>query len=180
MTTYLTESRSLSVVVVDFNNDNQMDIAVANGDSKNVGIFLGSGNGSFQSQSVALGDFDKNDQIDLVVANSAGNTISILLGHSNETFTSQVTYSTSIYPFPIAVAGVNKLYIAVVNRDSNTVSMQNVFKAGTNPFSVTVASLNSYMIEDIVLGNVNGQSVGVFLYKCLIVRLFVENKIVDK
>lgn len=109
------------------------------------------------------------NQIDLVVTNSGGNTIGILLRHGSETFASQVTYPTSIYPFSIAVADVNndnKLDIAVVNRDSNTVSMQNIFKAGTNPFLVAVANLNNDMIEDIVVGNGNRQSVGVFLYKC--------------
>ena len=43
-------SQPIEVVVGDFNNDDQLDIAVANYWADNVGIFLGYGNGTFASQ----------------------------------------------------------------------------------------------------------------------------------
>jgi hypothetical protein len=56
--------------VTDFNKDQQLDIAVANFDSHNIGIFLGTGNGNFRPQTIfstgsfrprwiAVGDFNK-------------------------------------------------------------------------------------------------------------------------
>ena len=42
-------SNPTSIVVGDFNRDNQLDIATANSNTNNVGILLGYGNGSFAS-----------------------------------------------------------------------------------------------------------------------------------
>ncbi|CAF5152200.1 unnamed protein product, partial [Rotaria sp. Silwood1] len=50
-TTYSTDHGSYPyyVAVADFNNDNMLDIIIANQGSNNVGIFLGYGNGEFAS-----------------------------------------------------------------------------------------------------------------------------------
>ncbi len=50
--TYSTGSFSAPymVVVGDFNNDDRLDLAVANFGTNNVGIFLGFGNGTFANQ----------------------------------------------------------------------------------------------------------------------------------
>jgi hypothetical protein len=45
-----------SITLGDFNGDNQADIAVTNSNSKNIGIFLGFGNGNFRSQIVLSND----------------------------------------------------------------------------------------------------------------------------
>ncbi|CAF3740085.1 unnamed protein product [Rotaria sp. Silwood1] len=54
-TTYSTDHGSYPyyVAVADFNNDNMLDIIIANQGSNNVGIFLGYGNGEFASSSPA-------------------------------------------------------------------------------------------------------------------------------
>ncbi len=74
--TYSTGSDSAPymVAVGDFNSDHRSDIAVANFGSNSVGIFLGLGDGSFESQIVLstassrplwinIGDFDKGSSI---------------------------------------------------------------------------------------------------------------------
>ncbi|CAF4774475.1 unnamed protein product, partial [Rotaria sp. Silwood2] len=74
----------------DFNNDGHIDVAVANSGSKNVGIFLRYGNGSFGNQvayltdsspwSVAIGDFNNDTILDIVVANHDNDNVGIFLG----------------------------------------------------------------------------------------------------
>ena len=43
-------SQPKSIAVADFNNDSYPDIAVVNYVSRNIGVFLGYGNGTFQAQ----------------------------------------------------------------------------------------------------------------------------------
>ncbi|CAF4107752.1 unnamed protein product [Rotaria sordida] len=72
--------------VGDFNNDNQLEIVVANSAVSNVGIFFGNGFGNFTAQTtfptgigpyaVAVGDFNKDNRLD-VVANSGSATVGI-------------------------------------------------------------------------------------------------------
>ena len=94
MTTYSTGDDSLpqSMAIADFNNDNHLDIIVANYGKNTVGILLGNGNGIFMNQttqttgdnsqprSVAVGDFNNDNQSVIVVVNTGTNTIGILLG----------------------------------------------------------------------------------------------------
>ncbi|CAF5161673.1 unnamed protein product, partial [Rotaria sp. Silwood1] len=80
--TYSTGYQSFpaSVVIGDFNQDNQSDIGVANFNANNVGIFLGYGNGSFSSvvpystgdgsspQCAVVGDFNNDKILDIAVS----------------------------------------------------------------------------------------------------------------
>jgi hypothetical protein len=92
-TTYFTGDHSWPnwVVTGDFNNDNQLDIAVSNWYTHNAGVFLGAGNGTFLEQttvstgsrsipvSIATGDFNSDRKLDLVVIDSAQYNVIILL-----------------------------------------------------------------------------------------------------
>ena len=83
-------SRPYSVAVIDFNNDNRSDIAVANSGTVNIVILFGDGNGTFanstsfsigydsQPYSVAVGDFDEDSSTDIAVANYGTNDVEIL------------------------------------------------------------------------------------------------------
>ena len=80
-----------SVVIDDFNNDGQLDLAVANKYAHNVGILLGIGNGTFLPQttfstgagsipfSVASSDFNSDGKLDLVVLDTWLLNVDILL-----------------------------------------------------------------------------------------------------
>src|SRR5262249_48663308 len=88
-----------SVALGDFNQDGQIDLAVANFNGNTVSIFLGTGNGSFGAKTdfatgtgpfaVALGDFNGDGRLDLVTANALSNNVSILLGAGNGSFGAQ-------------------------------------------------------------------------------------------
>jgi hypothetical protein len=94
--TYSTGSNSIpyGIVVADFNKDQQMDIAVANFGSHNIGILLGIGNGTFTSQitfstgsyrprSIAVDDFNNNGRPDIAVVNYATNDIGVFIQNTN-------------------------------------------------------------------------------------------------
>ena len=135
-------SKPISVVLDDFNNDRYVDIAVCNTNAGNILIFLGYGNGSFghetsfftgstsQPYFVVGGDFNNDNRVDIAVANYGTNNIGILLSYSNITFSSQTTY------------------------ESEPISM---------PSSVAVGDLNNDRLLDIVVANSDQSSVGVFL-----------------
>jgi len=134
------DSRPCSVVVADFNNDQYLDIAVANYGTDNVGIFLRSRNGSFDTQitystslhskpsSIAVNDFNRDEHLDIVVANSGTNTVRIFFGDGNGNFQTQSTYSISpgSNPHSIRIGDFNqdnRLDIAVSNFDTNNISI---------------------------------------------------------
>jgi len=117
-----------------FNNDSQLDIAVANFGSNNIALFYGFGNGSFEqpiqfstnsSRPIVIftADFDNDTLFDLVTANYGTNSITIHCAHTN--FQSSLTYSTgSTLPYAIALGDFNEdhqLDIIVVGQGPNNI-----------------------------------------------------------
>jgi uncharacterized protein (TIGR03437 family) len=117
-----------SVAVGDFNKDGKLDLAIANrGDLEDstidvgsVLVFLGLGNGSFQSPTsypagmnptfVTAADVNGDGAQDLVVAAHAPNfvfKVAVLLGIGNGTFGPATTFTTGYGPALIAVADLN-------------------------------------------------------------------------
>ncbi|MGJ5633573.1 DUF4347 domain-containing protein [Nostoc sp. CALU 1950] len=84
-----------SVTVIDFDNDGNSDLAVANAGSDTVSVLLGDGNGGFgiatnfvvgtKPYSVTVGDFNKDGKSDLAVANSESKNVS-LVNAEDETY----------------------------------------------------------------------------------------------
>jgi hypothetical protein len=89
----------VSIAVGLFDDDEELDLAVANLGSNTVSILLGNGMGSFAAATgspfaagsspayVAVGDFDEDSVLDLAVSNLVTpGTVSILLGNGDGTF----------------------------------------------------------------------------------------------
>ncbi|CAF0789784.1 unnamed protein product [Adineta ricciae] len=84
-------SAPYGISVGDFNDDTQLDIAVANYGSNSLGILLGCINGTFFNQltyktgdysqpwSVAVADFDNDHRLDVVIANLGTNNVGVFL-----------------------------------------------------------------------------------------------------
>jgi hypothetical protein len=89
-------SGATAIVAADFNNDGRTDLAVADQGLDEVSIFLGNGDGTFQSSTVQVpgdpyalvaGDFTGNGEVDLAVVDRDSNQVIILLGKGDGTFT---------------------------------------------------------------------------------------------
>jgi hypothetical protein len=116
---------TLRVVVGDFNNDGNPDLAISSNYNQ-VAIFLGKGNGAFSGPTiynltfyvtgqVAVGDFNKDGKLDLAVVggDSAGNGLAFLAGNGDGTFHPPV-YSKTI------LAGASITAVAAdLNGDQN-------------------------------------------------------------
>ncbi|CAF1358358.1 unnamed protein product [Rotaria sp. Silwood1] len=189
-------SRPRSVIVSDFNSDNQLDIAVANSEMSNILIFLGDGNGNFAKQgyyltgsssnpvSLAIGDFNNDRRTDIVVVNANSSNICIFIGYANGSFTILETYSTgeNSDPSSIAVADLNKdNQTDIVVTDSSTSNVLVFFGLGngslstpdryslgynSNPVSVAIGDINNDSWLDIVVANAGSDSIEILLQTC--------------
>ncbi|CAM4908496.1 unnamed protein product [Rotaria socialis] len=193
--TYSTGSSSLpySIVVGDFNNDTELDMAVANYGTNSVGVFFGYGNATFSSQttystgslsfpmSVVVGDFNGDDKLDIAVANSVTDNVGVLFGLGNKNFTSLVTYPTGSSSNPKSIAtgdfnNDNRLDIVVANSGMDNVAVILRYDAGffegqitystggtSQPLSVATGDFNNDQRLDIVVANSWNYNLGIFL-----------------
>ena len=94
-----------SLIPGDFNEDNNLDVAVANLLSNDVTILLGDGNGDFpfvntyivgdKPRSIITADFNSDNHLDLAIANRDDNSVSILLGNGDGSFVDTITINTT-------------------------------------------------------------------------------------
>jgi len=178
------------VAVGDFNNDGNLDLAVAagaGGGGTQVSVLLGNGDGTFQSgvnytaglnpAAIATADFNHDGKLDLAVVNNIG-SVSILLGKGDGTFQPHVDYGTASFPFgTVGIGDFNEdgnLDFAVANGGSNTVSVflgkgdgtfrrQFQVNTGSGPRGAVVGDLNRDGRLDLVVPNLSGNTVSVLL-----------------
>src|ERR1019366_2828450 len=155
----------VSVAVGDFNGDGKADMVVLDQGTGSVSIFLGNGNGTFQTAvnydagylgglgsvptAVVVGDFNGDGRADLAVANY-NNHVSVLLGNGDGTFQAPLNYSAGSNPNSIAVADFNldgKVDLVLADLANAIVLLGNgngtfqpalTYAAGSQPASVAV------------------------------------------
>ncbi|UJR34157.1 hypothetical protein I4U23_021564 [Adineta vaga] len=154
--TYSTASNSnpYFLTIDDVNNDQQLDIIVANYGTNNIGIFLGFGNKTFSKQitystgsrtsprSLAIGDLNNDRQKDIIVLLYRSNNLMIFLGYGNGSFGNSKTYSTgtSSNPISISLADMNndhQLDVIVANYLTNNIVLFRGYNNGTLSQSLT-------------------------------------------
>ena len=180
-------------MAVDINDDQKVDIIVANSNTNNIGIRLNVGNGMFTGQtmystgggsspqSVATADVNGDNKLDIIVANSGTSNVAVLLNMGNLTFTIPTMYSTGSdsHPYCVQAVDVNddhKVDIIVANSGKNSVGVllnlgNGMFTSqatystgsGSSPRSVTTADVNGDNKLDIIVANAGTNNVGVLL-----------------
>ncbi|CAF4014366.1 unnamed protein product, partial [Adineta steineri] len=185
-----------SVVIADVNNDTELDIIVANSATESIGILYGYGNGSFANveifatgsgtipQSIVVGDFNNDKKLDIVVASTGIDSVFTFLRYDPGAFRSQISYSTGIDSVPqfVTIGDFNRdgrLDFAVANAGTgsigvfiglgnNTFSSQTTYSIGSraNPQSVISADLNKDTCLDLVVCNLWGNYISIFLGRC--------------
>jgi FG-GAP-like repeat len=175
------DSDALFVATGDFNNDGKLDLAVAVNNSVNstgpVSIFLGNGDGTFQSalnfgsdiapQWLALADFNHDGNLDVVAV--SGVSLWVLLGNGDGTLQSAVQYRSGWIPWQVVVGDFNEdgnVDVAVANLLDNDIAIFMGNGDGTfqtpidvetiqSPGALAVADLNRDGHADLVVGMVN-------------------------
>jgi hypothetical protein len=178
-----------ALAAADFNNDGHIDLAVADQGNNTVSIFLGNGDGTFQTRVddptgnspvwVTTADFDGDTILDLAVANQGDNTVSILLGQGDGTFVPAANPAMPAggAPTSIAVGDYNvdgRLDLAVTDQTDNAVSvLLNLggglfgpnfeLPVGTAPASIASADFNGDGRPDVATANSGSSDVSVIL-----------------
>ncbi|CAF0955106.1 unnamed protein product [Adineta ricciae] len=176
------DSRPRFIAVGYLNNDSQIDLAVANSGTDNIGIFLGYANGTFADQvtfstgyksqpySVAVADMNHDNKQDVVVAYYGFNSIAIHYGDGQGNLINpQVTSLGAARPISLSIADFNKdtyLDIAVINNGTSNVIVllghsDGSFEIFTSyymgydsvPYAMAVADLNNDRFLDIAIVN---------------------------
>ncbi|WP_263357652.1 Ig-like domain repeat protein, partial [Acidicapsa ligni] len=120
ITTLVGSHAPSAVAVADFDGDGILDVAVSitsgTAASSETAIFLGNGNGTFESlaayspaesSSIAAADFNQDGIPDLVYSNHGGNTVSVMLGNGDGTFQTAVPYTVGSNVGSVAVGDFN-------------------------------------------------------------------------
>ncbi len=137
--------------------------------------------------SVTVTDVNGDGLPDLIVANNTDGTVSVLLntttpGATTPTFATQHAFTTGSHPVLVTTADVNgdgKPDLIVANQNDNTVSVllnttvppaatpsfgtQHTFATGTSPSWVTAADINGDGKPDLIVANLNSNTVSVLL-----------------
>ena len=183
------DSFPASFAIGDFNNDNQLDIVVANSGTNNIGIFFGHGNGTFSNQmihyigsnsnplSVIVVDFNRDNQSDIIVANSGWGDIVVIFGYGNGSFTEQISYSIGPDSHPerigmgylnedneldlIVTDSTNEMVYVLLGFENGIFALLSnyITEPGSSPFSVVVNDLNNDNRSDALIINSNGNNV---------------------
>jgi hypothetical protein len=116
-------SRPHSIAVGHFNDDNLIDIAVANYGNNNIGVFLSYGSGTFANQttrslgsassySIGVDDFNWDNRMDIVVINKGQNNTAMLIGYGNGRFVDpQMNSAGSSSSISLAIGDIIKIII---------------------------------------------------------------------
>ncbi|CAF3871475.1 unnamed protein product, partial [Rotaria sp. Silwood1] len=184
---------SYPFVVADINNDNRLDIIVANYLDYSIGLILGHVNetsadrtivstgSSSEPYTIAVGDFNNDHNLDMAVGNAGSNQVSVFLGYGTGNFASQKLYPTGFQSFPQSIAigdfdNNRKLDIIVANPGTDNVGIffgygngsfedQVIYSTGpsSRPSSVVIADFNNDNQTDIVVANMGTGTIGIFL-----------------
>ncbi|CAF1425809.1 unnamed protein product [Adineta ricciae] len=182
-------SQPTSVAIGHFNDDSQLDIAVALSGFRQVGILLGDGRGSFIRQAthqvpsesrpfvISSGDFNNDGRTEIVVGYGDSDEIDVLTVLNSGSFADPQTYLVGFSPGFIVLADMNNDSYAdmmVVNYDSDSVSVflgvrngsfqyESTYSVESSPTSAAVGDFNNDDRLDLVVTNGDTENLALFL-----------------
>ncbi|CAF1645956.1 unnamed protein product, partial [Adineta ricciae] len=145
------DSSPYAISISDFNNDNQLDIVVANYGSNTLGILLGCNGKTFfdqiiystgdfsQPYDVAIGDVNNDQYLDVLIVNLGTDNIGVFLGYIMEDFIGVPSNSLGSSGSQLASLASgdwnNDTKLNVVVTDNSTNTMRILFGTGYGTFS---------------------------------------------
>jgi hypothetical protein len=156
------------VIVAEFNNNANLDVAVALS-SDQVGVCLGNGNGGFTGCNLfdvgpgpvglAAGDFNGDGDTDIATSNEGDDTITILFGQGNGGFDDEVmTIDTGERPIAVAAGDLDNDGTDDIATVSNADAFVYVYRSdGDGGFTEEIYDQGDITLtpEDIALGDIN-------------------------
>ncbi len=120
----LAREPNIHVRAVDIDGDTDVDLMTLNGDTNDVSVLLGNGDGTFKTQSfysvgdnpteIDVADVNDDQSVDLVVLNersepgdNSADDVSVLLGRGDGTFEDQRLFAAGDFPTAQQIADVN-------------------------------------------------------------------------
>lgn len=175
-----TATHPYSITSADFNEDGKADIALVQDYSTNVEVFLGLGNGNFNTATNYMGtgglfiinsDFNGDGKKDLVLPSFPN--VSVLLGDGAGNFGTPINFTAGNRPQSIINADFNKdgkMDLATANADSNNISvlLNCTAQLGVEPFARSNEEVMVYpnpvknSLQVTVAGNSKIQSINLY------------------
>ncbi|MCP3681837.1 MAG: T9SS type A sorting domain-containing protein, partial [bacterium] len=184
---YAVGDQPSSVFSALLNDDEEIDLAVANLVSNNVSILMGNSDGTFQEprfynvgsypSSIFAAFINDDNDNDLIVTNSGSGSITILLNNGSGVFEIDTTYEIGVSPSSVFAANLddtNGMDLIVTNTGSNNISIllndgngnfpsiEN-YDVGDEPSSVYASDFNNDNNIDLVVTNSISNNISVLL-----------------
>lgn len=168
-------SQSRSVGLHDLDDDDYLDLVVADGSK--ISVALNGGNGRYASSreyrsgsspvEFAIVDIERDGDFDIAVANKINDGVVVLKNDGNGRFNKSINVKSGLFPVSLSIGDFNKdglTDLAVLNNNKSYISLlMNTgngtfngvkrFETGTGPRSISTADIDSDGHLDMIVAN---------------------------
>lgn len=169
----------------DFDGDGALDVIASVQSAQNILIFLGNGDGTFQTQntisvgiiiSLGLANLNQDTNLDIVAA-IASDIIAILIGNGDGSFQTPTFFKAGKSPGSLLIQDIDgdgkidllteneteALIALLLGKGDGTFKTPVFFEAGTSPSWIAVGDINQDGASDLFFTDRNSDRVGILL-----------------